>query len=291
MDVHVMEIDPRELRLLELNARYMKHEEFARLVENIRRDGRLTSAPFCCREKDGGYKVLSGNHRTRAAIEAGIEKITCLATDDDLSEDQRIAIQLSHNAISGHDDLGTLKILYEQVLDIEMKKYSGLDDKTLELLQQVDSVRMAEANLRFLTLSVVFLPDEIEAAQKTLDDAIGSAKGADVKWLARMAEYDKWLDSIEAAGSSQGIKNNATALKIVFDIFEDNMHQLSDAWSDDEDSKAWVPLEAVIGKTKIPEGAAKVIKRAVEKMIGEKSLNSSNRWQALEYWAADYLSR
>lgn len=291
MNVHVMEISPKELKLLEVNARYMRHEEFARLVDNIRKDGKLTSAPFCCLEEDGKYRVLSGNHRTRASIEAGIEKIVCLATDDPLTEEQKIAIQLSHNAISGQDDLGTLKLLYERIFDVDEKKYSGLDDKTLELLQKVESIRFSEANLKFLTLSLVFLPDELKEAQEILDKALAEAKSADITWLARMSEYDKWLDSQEIAGSSKGVKNNATAFKIILDVFERNMHQLSDGWNEGESrDKDWVPLESIFGRSKIPLGSARVIKRALDKMVGEKDLTSTNLWQAMEYWSADYLA-
>ena len=86
MNVFTLEIDPREIKLLETNARYMKHEEFNRLVENIRRDGKLTSTPFLCKDDDDRWLCLSGNHRTRAAIEVGLPTITCLATDDPLSK-------------------------------------------------------------------------------------------------------------------------------------------------------------------------------------------------------------
>lgn len=47
MTIKTMEIDPKEIVLLEENARYMTHEEFNRLVDNVRRDGQLSSAPFC----------------------------------------------------------------------------------------------------------------------------------------------------------------------------------------------------------------------------------------------------
>ena len=91
MNVYTITIDPRKIKLLDQNARYMKHEEFTRLVENVRRDGKLTSTPFLCLEGEE-YLCLSGNHRTRAAIEVGLSKIVCLATDDKLSEEQKIAI-------------------------------------------------------------------------------------------------------------------------------------------------------------------------------------------------------
>jgi len=215
-----MEIDPREIRLLDLNARYMRHEEFARLVENVRRDGQLSSTPFLCREPDGVYLCLSGNHRAKASIEAGLPRIICLATDDPLTEDQKIAIQLSHNSIAGQDDPATLKLLYEKILDVDMKKYSGLDDKTLELLDKFSSISMSEANLSYQTLSIVFLPDELRAAKQTVKEALEHAKCTDEIWLARFNEYDAWLDAQEVASSSYNVKNVATAIGLILHVFE-----------------------------------------------------------------------
>lgn len=289
MNTRIIEIDPKELKLLELNARYMRHEEYVRLVANIKRDGKLTSAPFACLDGDS-YLVLSGKHRTQAAIEAGLETIPCIVTDDELTQDQRIAIQLSHNAISGQDDPFILKQLYEKILDVDMKEYSGLDDKTLELLDKFSTMSMSEANLKFQTLSVVFLPDELSAAKEVIGQAIEQSKTADEVWLARFAEYDRWLDAQESAASAYNVKNVATAFDIILRIFVRNMAQLSEAWEDNEDDKRWVPIESVIGRAKIPAESAKVIKRALDRMSGRGDITAKNLWQGLEYLCADYLA-
>jgi hypothetical protein len=290
MNVYVIEIDPREILLLETNARYMKHEEFMRLVDNIRRDGKLTSTPFLCKEESGRYRCLSGNHRTKASIEAGLPLITCLATDDKLSEEQKVAIQLSHNAIAGQDDPATLKLLYEQIFDAELKKYSGLDDRTLELLEKFSAASISEANLTFQTLSMVFLPDELSAAQTAIKTAIDTVKHSNIVWLARMDEYERWLDAQETASSAHNVKNVATAVDIILKVFERNLSQLSEAWENSEDDSKWIPIETVIGRRKIPASSAKVIKQALEKMAGTKDISSKNLWQGLEFLAADYLA-
>lgn len=177
INTKIIEIDPRELKLLKMNARFMRHEEFQRLVANIKRDGQLTSAPFACLDPaDGKYEVLSGNHRVQAAISAGLETIPCIITDDEMSEEQRIAIQLSHNAIVGQDDPDILKKLYDKILDIDLKEYSGLDDKTLGLLDKASSQAMSEANLEFQVLSIVYLPDELKEAQRVIDKARGGGQ-------------------------------------------------------------------------------------------------------------------
>ncbi len=290
MNVFVIEINPRDIKLLETNARYMKHEEFKRLVDNVRKDGKLTSTPFLCKDSDGKWLCLSGNHRTRAAIEVGLEKITCLATDDELSEEQRIAIQLSHNAIAGQDDPATLKALYEKILDTNLKKYSGLDDKTLDLLDKFSTISISEANLQFQTLSMVFLPNELEAARRVIDEVKDRVKSSHDIWFARMADYDKWLDAQEIVSSSHNVKNVATAVEIILKVFERNVTQLSEAWEETPDDKRWVPIETIIGRTKIPAENAKVIKKALDKMVGAGKIDAKNLYEGLAMLCADYIA-
>ena len=159
-------------------------------MANIKRDGQLTSAPFAALDPaDGKYEVLSGNHRVQAAISAGLQTIPCIITDDPLSEEQRIAIQLSHNAIVGQDDPDILKKLYDKILDIDLKEYSGLDDKTLGLLDKAQSQAMSEANLEFQVLSIVYLPDELKAAQTVIDTLAREAQRPDVhKYMSYQGE-------------------------------------------------------------------------------------------------------
>lgn len=137
METKVIKVNPKELKLLEVNARFMKADEFKRLVNSVKRDGCLTQLPFCCYNDKKELVVLSGNHRVKASIEAGLKEIEVQITEEKLSKDQRIAIQLSHNAISGQDDMAILKDLYESIDDINYKDYSGLDDQTLKLLDDI----------------------------------------------------------------------------------------------------------------------------------------------------------
>ena len=95
---------PGELRLLEKNARYMKAEQFQNLVENVKKDGNLSSLPLCYREKDGKLRALSGNHRVMAARKAEVESVLVMVLGDEKDADEQLAIQLSHNAIAGQDE-------------------------------------------------------------------------------------------------------------------------------------------------------------------------------------------
>jgi ParB-like nuclease domain. len=288
MNTQIITVNPRELKLLEVNARYMKHEEFMRLVENVKRDGKLTSVPFVHKDKNGEMVVLSGNHRVQAAIAANLETIDIMMTEDDLSEQQKIAIQLSHNAIAGQDDPAILKMLYEQIADIDLKLYTGLDDKTLELMEKAAASSLNEASLDFQTVTMVFLPDELEHAKKVFEKAKETVKKN--AWLARFSDYDQFLDSMETAAESHGIKNVATSLFVMLDIFEKHIEELVEGWEPKENNKSWVPISTIFGSGTIPAEAAKIIKKAMERAISRGDVSNNAKWQIMEFLAADYLS-
>ncbi len=284
----IITMNPRELKLLELNARYMKHEEYAKLVDNIKADGKLTSVPFACLEEDGKYTVLSGNHRVMASIDAGLEEIAVMVTDDKLSKDKKIAIQLSHNAITGQDDASILKELYESIESVDMKAYAGLDDEMLELLKKVNPVSISEANLEFQTVSVVFLPNELENARQVIEQANDLVMG-DEAWYARFEEYDKWLDGLEVAGGAYGIKNTATGLKVIFDVFQKNVTDLAEIYDDEDQKQRYVPMYPIFGVSEVDLATAQVLRKAVQKMIDRQELKTDKKDDALLIMAEAYL--
>ena len=52
-----------------------------------------------------------------------------------------------------------------------------------------------------------------------------------------------------------------------------------------------VHLKDIFGTAWVPKEAASVIRDAVQKMVKSGDIGQSNRWQALEYWAAEYISK
>ncbi|MDD5092804.1 MAG: ParB/RepB/Spo0J family partition protein [Dehalococcoidia bacterium] len=294
METRIVKINPNDLKLLELNARYMRHEAFQRLVANIRDDAALTSVPFACREEDGKYLVLSGNHRVKAAIAAGLDEIPVMVTDEQLSRDRKIAIQLSHNAIAGEDDPAILKELYESIGQVDFKVYAGLDDKTLELLDKVSIESFSEPHLKYQTITMLFLPDELEEARKTFEEVKALLSGNTEVWVTRWSEYDKWLDILEATGASYGIKNVATTVMVMMDLSRNHITDLQQGYlypNGEPIHNGWIPMETLFGQSKIPAQAAAVVKRAIDKMVGAGDIEQTNLWQAIEYLAADYLSK
>lgn len=213
-------VSPRELVPLEKNARFMKSETFRSLVKNVKRDGALSSLPFCWRDEAGKMHVLSGNHRVKAAAEAGVARILVLYDDRPLSRQERVAIQLSHNALAGEDDPATLKDLWREIEDVGLKFYSGLDDKALQELAKSASAALSEVRLDYRTLWFVLLPEEVERVGSALDEALKKVAGKDPVFLGRVQEFDRLLDAMARLRKKHKIKASAVALLALLDQFE-----------------------------------------------------------------------
>ncbi|WP_181811065.1 ParB N-terminal domain-containing protein [Streptomyces ipomoeae] len=285
-----VEGDPRDLTLLDINARYLPHEQFRQLVDNIKRDGCLTSTPLVWNDSDTGRRiVLSGNHRTMAAIEAGLSRIGWLEITEPLPRQRQIALQLSHNAIAGQDDPAILKELYDELEAVEWRQYSGLDDKALELLEQVDVTGLGEANLDFATVQVVFLPDELEHAEAAIDAAKATA-AADARWVAGLDQYEAVLDAIETSRAAYKIGNVATALGVILAVFEAHLGDLADGWYDADtrqaSRKGTAPVESIFGTREIPTDTAAAVRVAIDDLIRDGTVPENEPWRALDVIAA-----
>jgi len=225
MPIRLAVVPLDQCRLVEKNARWMPAEQYRRLVENIRRDGCLTSVPFAVREDDGHYTILSGNHRVQAARDAGLAEILLLYTDKQLSRQERVAIQLSHNAIVGQDDLAILRELYDELTDLELRAYSGLDDVTLGRMDPSSLESLSDVPLDCRVVSIMFLPNEVERA-KALFETIWKKATGDETWINRFADYDRFLDTLAVVRERAGVKNTATAFSLMLDVVEQHLDEI-----------------------------------------------------------------
>lgn len=288
METKVIKVDPREIKLLEVNARFMNADEFQRLVQNIKRDGCLTQLPFCVYDDDGNLVVLSGNHRVQAAIEAGLQKIDVQVTEEKLTKDQRIAIQLSHNAICGKDDMAILKQLYESIDDVNMKAYSGLDDETLKLLDNISTQSMSYSGLQYQILNILFLPSEIEEIKAVLKDVMKEVRSNETLML-RMAEYDKYLDTLTDVSKALRIRNTAVGFMAMLEIVKKHMSELKEVWIEDAKDKEYVPISTIIGRSDIKAKDGRILDKAIERLIAKGEIKKSGKENALVVLAEKYL--
>jgi hypothetical protein len=189
----------------------MTPQEFSLLVENIKRDGKLTSTPVVYRGE-----VLSGNHRVRGAIKAGIEEADVIDILTELSEERRLAIQLSQNAINGKDDPNILAQLYTSMKSLEWKQYSGVTDDAFKCTDE-KLAALGITRPKYEELIIVFLPEEkaafiellarIEAAKKPHDILVGS-----------LDTFDALFDAIIRVKQEKKVINNAVALRMLAEL-------------------------------------------------------------------------
>lgn len=244
------------------NARYMRQETFQNLVNNIKRDGAITSLPYGIRTPDGKFLVLSGNHRLKAAIKAGLETFPVIINHKPLTKGEQIAIQLSHNAIAGEDDLRILKDLYDQIADVDLKYYSGLTDDDFNAFKPVDLESLTSVSPPFYTLSLIFFPAEAENVAGQLKRAGEAAKNFSA-YAATLAEYDRLLDAPDKAERAYNVINTSTAFQVILNLFERNVNQLAEG--------RLVPIATVLGTDLIPVAVAQQLQRDIKKAGNPKS--------------------
>jgi hypothetical protein len=218
-------VDPGELKLLDKNARYMKAEQFQSLVENVRKDGNLSSLPLCYREEGGKLLVLSGNHRTMAARQAGVEQLLVMVVADEKTADEKLGIQLSHNAIAGQDDLVILKELWESINNVQARLYTGLDSDTIKSLEGIQFSAISEQRLQYKLANFMFLPEEIESLDELLKET-AVAFSADVVYLANLDTYDTFFDLVVKIKKKCVIKNSAAAFLKLLELAGIGLEQM-----------------------------------------------------------------
>jgi hypothetical protein len=209
--------DPSEIQPVDRNAHYMPKRVYDQLVANVSRDGNLSSLPFCWRRPDGSFVSLSGNHRVAAAADAGIPLILFLYTDTELSAPERVAIQLSHNAIVGKDNPTVLRELWTEIDDLGLKLYTGLDEDLIDAMEPAPIVPAGTEDLRFEELTILFLPSDIER----ITDVVQRLSVTDkARLAARFEDFDRFFDALLDFKEAAGILNTATAFLAMIDVIE-----------------------------------------------------------------------
>jgi ParB-like chromosome segregation protein Spo0J len=210
VESRIVKVKLRDLKLLEKNARYMTPQEFSQLVANIKQDGKLMGVPVVYRGE-----VLSGNHRVRAAINAGIEEADVLDVLTELTEERRLAIQLSQNAINGKDDPNILAQLYTNLNSLEWKRYSGVTDDAFKCTDE-KLAALGITRPKYEELTIVFLPEE-KAAFIDLVARIEASKRAQVL-VGELATFNALFDAIVRVKQDKKVINNAVASRLLAEL-------------------------------------------------------------------------
>jgi len=222
-------VDPRKVKRIDLNARYMDKPVFDQLVDNLRRDQRMESVPLChvVGTKDGEdvLECVSGNHRMEGAKESGLNRVLALVIPYKLDNSVKRAKQLSHNALVGKDDDQILLQVWQEIEAIEDQLYSGLDSELVKELESIEYSSLNPSSLRTESIALWFLPEEVEDFDELLDQAT-SVLSAKKIYIAPMDAYKKLFTALMAAKKLGGVLNTAVAMMYLVDIAKSRLDEI-----------------------------------------------------------------
>lgn len=285
METEIIKIDPRDIKLLKVNARYMKPEEYEKLVSNVKKDGQLTSVPFCFYNENHEIEVLSGNHRVMASIDAGLNEIEVMLCKDKLSKEQALAIQLSHNSIAGQDDEELLKKLYGELESLEFKEYSGLTDEFINYCKEIEK-DFKVPTLSYQALNLLFLPEEIEEIKQVFESISDLLSSNHI--LSNKKDYDNYLESTTTISKCLNIKNPSTTFLTMIRLAKENIYKLKELALNNEDID-YIPLSTILGRSDINKDDAMIIDKALNKLISKGEVKKNNKEKGLVVLANLYL--
>lgn len=215
---------------LEKNAHYMDKDVLDKLVHNVAEDGFLSQLPFGMKRKaDGKYLILSGNHRLKAAIKAGLDYILLLYIEE-VSKDKQIAIQLSHNALVGKDDLTMLKEIFEEIQGIDSKEYSGLSDIQFIDPNSVHSASINDGDIELTEMRFMFIESKSHNVERVLEE-LGKQDLEDCGIV--YGSFEAFIKVATAIKAKYNIKANTVAFSKMVEICEAHLAETKEEVSDE----------------------------------------------------------
>jgi len=193
------------LREQDKNARVMEGDKFQLLQKTIGKDKRLESLPLVAFKDDshGEFQIISGHHRVRAARMAGLQYIFCLVDESSLSEDRIKSKQLAHNSIQGHDDVQTLKEIFESIEDIEAQIDSGISAK--DIMKGISAINIDEMSVEYETevVSLLFTEKGFKDFKRTLE----KVEDSEAIYLADHKYFDEFVKVAREVSMVEDIRN------------------------------------------------------------------------------------
>ena len=273
------------IREQDINARIMKNEMQRQLTDNIKKRGQLESLPFCVLTENGNrIEIISGHHRIRSGKDAGIKEFFMILDISGLNRSKIIAKQIAHNAISGFDDQSTLKEMARMLEDVDdmIESYAG-KDILAEPEAELEKYLSPTVDFEWKNMTFTFLPHQVEDLQKLIE-VLENTK-PDFIGVASAEQHKPFIETLSKYQQFANVKNTGAAIHAMIRSTEQMLENV-----DYTEGKEWVPLTGIFGSNAIPAESAEIIREALKKMADEGVIGTKNKWQAIEYLAADYMA-
>ena len=149
---------------------------------------------------------------------------------------------------------------------------------------------MPRVDFDWMTISFSALPHQV-ANMRDLCDRL---KGRHDLLLTTLPEqFEAFVKAASEFGRIKEVRSGGTVVALLTELA---LETVRDADEQEENRDAgvtkpkWTRMSTLFGRDSVPTEAAATIERALQKMAARDELGPKNKWQALEYWAAGYLS-
>lgn len=190
----------------------MKDGDFKRLVNSIKKDGVLTSSILVQNIGNGKYRCISGHHRIKAAIKAGLNEAECIIVKD-IDESTRIRLQLQHNDIHGEPDQSLVQELKKSLLEEDLKLVAK------DLGEAIDGDTNIEYEEPLYSYVNICLMPESEKEFTQLLDQLCTDESK--KYILEKEEYMHLRKCLSLA-FQRGFKTPGKAIRRILDIYLQN---------------------------------------------------------------------
>jgi hypothetical protein len=272
-----------DLKEQDKNAHLMNPIMFNQLTENVKKRRALESVPLCALVENT-IEIVSGHHRVRAAREAGLKRIVILLDTTGLSRSSIAAKQLAHNFLNGYDDKDLVAEIAKLITEVDDMIESYLEKTQIEV-QQIDvgSLLNPSMDIEWKEVAFLFLHSQFDKF-KELVSAIGK------KDMLGVADAEQFKPFIEALGKYQKYSDIHSVGMAVDILTKKALEEVADAEYSDETQ--WQTIASCLGGGgSIPKEEASILRKAIDEMVKEGSIDKKKRWQGLIKMADYYLKR
>lgn len=202
--LEIWRLDCATIKEQDVNAQVMDKRRMKILTSNVKNRGALESLPYVYKNGEN-FEVVSGHHRLRAAVAAGLPQIFALVETTHLTKSQITSKQIAHNELVGEADSEIMAQLVKQMDEVDDLIASGLPEKWLNGING-DSVTIDVPNLDFgwRKVELTFLPkqfDEFETLAKAIDTK------TELVGVVDEDLYAKFCDAMVKYGRKANIKS------------------------------------------------------------------------------------
>ncbi len=175
----------------------------------------MSQLPFALKQENGKYLILSGNHRVKASMKAGLEYVLLLYVEN-ISKEKQIAYQISHNSLVGKDDMKMLKEIFEQIDSIEAKEFSGVSDLDFINVDGISIPSINDKDIDIVEMKFLFVESKADDTKRVI--AALEKQKLDENSGIIFGSFEAFIKQLTAIKGHFSIKSNTVAFSKMIEI-------------------------------------------------------------------------